>query len=149
MHQYGRSCYKCQIMNLQKPHFIDLYQDIPQTPHDHISIDLLGPYNATSPGHSYTMTAVCNLTGYFLTTLIKDKKTTMVANHLFLNIMLNFGFSRISHSNNGTEFKSKLIENLSQQLGIKILLFPLATHKLIENWNLLIDLSKTVVINFL
>ena len=26
IHQYVRSCHKCQIMNLQKPHFIDLHQ---------------------------------------------------------------------------------------------------------------------------
>ena len=48
LHQYVRSCNKCKIMNLQKPRFIDLHQDIVQTPHDHLSIDLLGPYNTTS-----------------------------------------------------------------------------------------------------
>ena len=48
IHQYVRSCHKCQIMNLQKPHFIDLHQDIAQTTLDHISIDLIGPYTITS-----------------------------------------------------------------------------------------------------
>ena len=124
-------------------------KDIAQTPQDHISIDLLGPYNITSQGNSYTLTAVCNLTGYLMTTPIKDKKMMTVANHLFSDIMLKFGFPRILHSDNGMEFKSKLIENLSQQLGIKRLLFPLATHKLMENWNLHIDLSRTVFENFL
>ena len=33
--------------------------------------------------------------------------------------MLKFGFPRILHSDNGREFKSKLIYYLSQQLGIK------------------------------
>ena len=54
-----------------------------------------------------------------MTTPIKGKKTTTVANHLFSDIMLKFGFHRILHSDNGTEFKSKLMENLSQQLGIR------------------------------
>ena len=54
IHQYVRSCHKCQIMNLQKTHFIKLHQDIAQTPHDHISIDLLGSQNITSQGSSYT-----------------------------------------------------------------------------------------------
>ena len=31
-------------MNLQKPNFFNLHHDIAQTPQDHISIDLLGPY---------------------------------------------------------------------------------------------------------
>ena len=53
-----------------------------------------------------------------MTTLITDK-TTSVVNHLFDDIMLKGFFSRILHSDNGTEFKSILMENLSQQLGIK------------------------------
>ena len=61
-------------MSLQKPNFIDLHQDIAQTPQDHLIIDLLGPYNITSQGNSYALTAVCNLTGYLMTTSIKDKK---------------------------------------------------------------------------
>ena len=52
-------------------------------------------------------------------TPIKDKKTMTVATHLFLDNMLKFGFPRKLHSDNGTEFKSELIEYLSQQLGIK------------------------------
>ena len=47
LHKYVRSCHKCQIVNLQKPNFIDLHQDIAQTPQDHLSIDLLGPYIVT------------------------------------------------------------------------------------------------------
>ena len=39
--------------------------------------------------------------------------------NLFLEIMLKFSFPRILHSDNGTEFKSKLIEHLTQQCGIK------------------------------
>ena len=119
LHEYVRSCHKCQIMNLPKPNFIDLHQDIAQTPQDHLSIDLLGPFNVTSQGNSYALTAVCNLTGYLMTTPIKDKMTTSVANHLFLDIMLKFGFPRISHSDSGTEFKSKLMEQLSQQHCIR------------------------------
>ena len=116
--QYVKSCHKCKIMNLQKPHFINLHQDTVQTPQVYISIDLLGPYNVTSQGNSYALTIVCNLIGYLMTTPIKDKKTTVVI-HLFLEVMLKFGFPRILHSDKGMEFKSKLIEHLSQQLGIK------------------------------
>ena len=32
LHEYVKSCPKCQTMNLQKPNFIDLHQDIAQTP---------------------------------------------------------------------------------------------------------------------
>ena len=123
IHQYVRSCHKCQIMNLQKTHFIYLHQDIAQTVEDHISIDLFGPYNVTSQGNCYALTADCNLTGYHMTTPIKDKRTMTVATHLFSDIILKFGFPRILHSDNGMEFESELIEHLSQQHGLKNLKF--------------------------
>ena len=69
-HQYVRSCNKCQIMNMKKPHFIDLHQDMAQTPQDHVSIYLLAPHNIKS----HALTTLCNLTGYPMTTPIKDKK---------------------------------------------------------------------------
>ena len=37
-----------------------------------------------------------------------------VAHHLFVDIMLKFGFPRILHTDSGMEFKSKLIEDFSQ-----------------------------------
>ena len=113
MHQYVRLCHKCQIMNFQKPQFINLHQYIVKTPQDHISTDLLGPYNITSQGNSYTLTAGCSLTGYLIMIPIKDKKTMTVVTHLFSDIMLKFGFSILLNSDNGMEFKSKLIEYLS------------------------------------
>ena len=60
VNQYIRSCQKCQIMNLQKPNYINLHPDIAQTPQDHISIDLIGPYNITLQGNLYTIMVVCN-----------------------------------------------------------------------------------------
>ena len=90
-----------------------------QTPQDHISVNLTGLYNTISQGNSYALTTVCNLTGYLMTTPIPDKKTATVATHLFSEIMLKFGFPRISHSGNGVEFKSKLTEHLTHQLCIK------------------------------
>ena len=66
-----------------KPHFINLHQEIVQMPQDYIPIDLLGPYPITSKGNPYALTTVCNLTGYLMTSLIKDKKTMTVVTHLF------------------------------------------------------------------
>ena len=75
-------------MSLQKPHFINLQQDIAQTPQDYITIDLLGHYNVTSQCNTYTLTAVCNLTRYLMSSPIKDKKTTTVVT-CFWTLCLN------------------------------------------------------------
>ena len=47
---------------------------VAQTPQDHLSIDLMGVYSATSQGKLYALTAVCNLTGYLMTTPSKTKR---------------------------------------------------------------------------
>ena len=133
LHEYVRSYHRCQLVNLQKPRFINLSQDITQTPQDHLSIDLLRPYNTTLKHNIYVLTAVSNFTGYLMTTPIRDKKTMPVANHLFADIMLKFGFPIILHSDNGAEFKSTLKENLSQKLSIRKISFPLTICKEMEN----------------
>ena len=73
-------------MNLQKTHYINLHQDIAQTPQDHISINLIGPYNTTSQGNSYVLTVVYNLTGYLMTTPIPDKKDNSSCTFIFGNV---------------------------------------------------------------
>ena len=67
IHKNVRTCKKCQIMNLQKPNYINLHKEIAQTTQDHLSINLMGPYNITAEGNTYTLTAICNLTGYLMT----------------------------------------------------------------------------------
>ena len=104
---------------LQRPNYINLHQEITQAPQDHLSIELIGPYNTATQGSTYAFTAICNLTGYLMTTPSPIKKTTTVAVQLFLEIFLKFSFPKILHSDNRAEFKSKLIEHLTQQLGVK------------------------------
>ena len=74
-----------------------------------------------------------------------------VETQLFLDIMLKFQFPRILHSDNGTEFKSKLIEYLSQQLGInKTYIFPChmqANGKLESSHRLIKDCICKVLID--
>ena len=82
----------------KKTNYINLHQDIAQTPQDKILIELIGLYNTTSQGNSYALTAVCNLTGYPMTTPVPGKKTATVVIHLFLEMMLKFSFPRILHS---------------------------------------------------
>ena len=64
IHQYNRNSTKCQIMNLQKPNYINLHHDFAKRPQGHLSIDLMGPYNTTRQGNTYTLTTISNFTGY-------------------------------------------------------------------------------------
>ena len=119
IHKYVRTCKKCQNMNLQKPNYINLHQEMAKIPQDHLLVDLIGPYNTTTQVNTYALTSICSLTGYLMTTPIPDKKTSTVDVQLFLEIFLKFGFPRTLYYDNRTEFKLKLIEHLTQQLGVK------------------------------
>ena len=62
----------------------------------------------------------------------------IVKKHLFADIVLKFGFPRILHLDNGMEFKSKLIETLLQQLGIRKISISschLQANGRLESWN--------------
>ena len=61
-------------MNLQKPNYINLHQEIAQTPQGHLLVDLIGPYNTTAQGNTYALTTICNLTGYLMTTPPSQRK---------------------------------------------------------------------------
>ena len=65
--------------------YINFHQDIAQTPKDHISINIIGPYSTTSQD-------------YLMTTPISNKKT-IVAVLLISQIILKFGFSWILEQN--------------------------------------------------
>ena len=106
-------------MNLQKLNYINLHQEIAQTPQDHLSVDLIGPYNTATQGNTYALRVICNLRGYLMTTPIPSKKASTVAVQSFLEILLKLGFPRILHPDNGTDFKLKITEHPTQQLGVK------------------------------
>ena len=67
--------------------------------------------------------------------------------------MLKLGFPRTLHLNSGTEFKSKLIEHLTQQLGIKKMYFPpppsqwkirISSHRFIKDCILKFSIDGTL-----
>ena len=111
--------------------------------------NLLKPYNTTSQDNAYTLTTICNLTGYFMTTPIPDKKATTVAINIFSEVLPKFSFPRILHSDNETEFKSTLIGHLAQQLGIReTYISPCHPQSNRKIKNHLTDSSKTVYKTF-
>ena len=124
IHKYVKTCKNCQIINLQKPKLYNL------TPGNSINTtrSLISwphwplQYNHTRQHihlHSnLQLHRIPHDNPYFWQ---KDFNNSCL---LFSKIFLKFGFPRILHSDNGTEFKLKLIEHLMQQLGIKKMDIP-------------------------
>ena len=102
-----------------KPHFIDLHQHCTNSTRPHIHISLS---DHTKSLHQVTLMLWLQYVTLQVTSWPPLSKTN---GHLFSDNMLKIGFPRILLSDNGMEFKSKLIKDLSQQLGIRKTLISL------------------------
>ena len=116
-------CSKCmtcakfnsKVQEFEKKHFAS-----PSQPMEFISMDLIGEFiPASSQGNRYALTAVCMLTGYTFCIPLKTKTATEVVNAYMDNIYCTFGPSRKILTDNGTEFKNKLFEEVARLLRIE------------------------------
>ena len=76
-------------------------------------MDLIGEFSPVSHmGNRYALTAVCMLTGYTFCIPIETKSARDVANAYINHIYCTFGPSKKILTDNGTEFKNKLWEEV-------------------------------------
>ena len=88
-------------------------------PMEFISMDLVGRFTRTSSGHEYTLTVICMLTGYVFCIPLKTKSAEEIVDKYLVHIAFTFGNSRKILSDNGTEFKNFLYEEVARQLGVE------------------------------
>ena len=79
-----------------------------------ISMDLIGRFSRTSNGHEYALTVVCMLTGYVFCILLKSKSAEEIVDKYLAHVAFCFGNSRKILSDNGTEFKNALFEEVAK-----------------------------------
>ena len=89
------------------------------TPFDRVAIDLIGPLHPTSEeGHKYILTLVDYATRYPEAIPIKDKTTETVADAL-VGIFSRVGLPREILSDQGCQFTSSLMEEVSKLLSAR------------------------------
>ena len=87
---------------------------------DFISMDLIGEFKMRSTqGNRYALTVICMLTGYTWCISIADKSAETIVKSYMKEVYSKCGGSRKILSDNGTEFKNKLFEQVTQDLGIE------------------------------
>ena len=92
--------------------------DIPDRPFDKIAIDLVSDLNVSASGNQHILTIIDHLTGWQEAFPISDKKADPIV-HIFINNNLPVCMSPcFILSDNGTEFKYKLMDNVLQQHDI-------------------------------
>ena len=85
-----------------------------------ICMDLIGEfYPLTSKGHQYALTVMDMLTGFIFCSPLKSKRVEEVVQAYLNEVYYRFGGSRKILSDNGTEFKNKVFEEVSKNLDVK------------------------------
>ena len=89
-------------------------------PMEFTSMDLTGKISPPlSQGHEYALTVIYMLTGFTFCIPLKTKNAEEVVNAYLKYIVCMFGTSRKILSDNGTEFKNKLFDEVAEKLGIE------------------------------
>ena len=124
-----KRCHQCQRRNKQVVKYAKLHFDVATFPMQFISMDLIGEFHPpTSKKHRYALTVICMLTGYVFCVPLKTKTAEEVIQAYIDHIYSRFGGSLKILSDNGTEFKNKLFEQIAKELGVEYKLYTLPYH---------------------
>ena len=115
-----KRCPHCQRRNKQVVKYAKLHFDVATFPMQFISMDLIGKsHPPTSKKHRYALTVICMLTGYVFCVPLETETAEEVIQAYIDHIYSRFGGSLKILSDNGTEFKNKLFEQVAKELGVE------------------------------
>ena len=124
-----KRCYQCQRRNRQVVKYAKLHFDVATFPMQFISMDLIGEFHPpTSKKNKYVLTVICMLTGYVFCVPLKTKTAEEVIQAYIEHVFARFGRSLKILSDNGTEFKNKLFEQIAKELGVEYKLYTPPYH---------------------
>ena len=127
--KHVRNCAVCQKHNPQVIPYAKLHFDTATFPMEFISMDLIGEFYPPSKlGYKYALTVICMLTRYVFCIPLKSKQANKVLQAYIDNVYAKFGGSLKILSDNGTEFKNKLFEQVAKELGIKHKIYTAPYH---------------------
>ena len=126
---YVKTCHICQQYNIQSVRYTPGHFEILEAPMDFISMDLIGEFKmGSTQGNRYALTVICMLTGYTWCIPIPDKSAETIVKMYIREVYSKYEGSRKILSDNGTEFKNKLFEQVSQELGIEHKIYSSPYH---------------------
>ena len=112
-----RRCRTCARHNVTAQEFNKEHFAVPTQPMEFIAMDLIGEFHpASSKGNRYALTAICMLTGFTFCIPLKNKTAEEVVKAYLNHICCVFGPSKKILTDNGTEFKNKMWEDVYKLL---------------------------------
>ena len=119
-------CQLCAKHNIAKVKFKKTHFKGARQPMQFISMDLIGEFHPPSQqGHRYALTIICMYTSYVFCIPLKTKTAEEVVQAYLHHVYSKFGVSEKILSDNGTEFKNKLFEDVASQLGVEYKVYTL------------------------
>ena len=124
-----KMCYQCQRRNKQVVKYATLHFDVATFPMQFISMDLIGEFHPpTSRKHQYALKVICMLMGHVFCVPLNTETSEKVIQAYRDNVYPKFGGSLKMLSDNGTEFKNKMFEQISKGLGLEYKLYTPPYH---------------------
>jgi transposase InsO family protein len=93
-------------------------------PFQRVCMDFVGPMTTSNRGHKYILTVQCSFTRWLEAFPCRSATADIVAKILEKDIFCRFGIPEKLHSDQGTQFTSRLMKEVGQQLGIQITTTP-------------------------
>ena len=118
--KHVKQCTLCQKHNKQVVKYNKLHFEASPAPMKFISMDLIGEFHPpSSKGNRYALTVICMHTGFVFCIPLKTKSAEDVVRAYIDKVYSQFGGSEKVLTDNRTEFKNKLINEVCKQLGVK------------------------------
>ena len=118
IHKYISNCALCKKKKARTQVYPLQMTDLTNRPFDKGAIDLVSDLNVSASGNLHILTIIDHLTGWPEAFHISEKRAHAIV-HVFINkyLPIHMGPCFIL-SNNGTEFKNQLMDDVLQQFGI-------------------------------
>ena len=137
--RHCKRCHQCAMQNQGAGEVGFDHFNVPSLPMEFICMDLVGPISPqTSRGNKYILTVIDMLTGYTVGVPIKDKRSETVCRAYRDSVYCIFGGSSRILTDNGTEFKSREMKQICDELEIKQVFSPVYTPQAngrLEGWH--------------
>ena len=137
--RHCKKCHQCALQNQGTGEVGFDHFNVPSLPMEFICMDLVGPISPQmSKGNCYILTVIDMLTGYTIAVPITDKRSETVCKAYRDSVYCIFGGSSRILTDNGTEFKSKEMKQICEDLEIKQVFSPVYTPQAngrLEGWH--------------
>ena len=119
VYNYVKKCRVCQQHNIIPVKYVKGHFEVPKSPMEFISMDLIGEFPKSSKDNCYALTVICMLTGFTFCIPIPSKSASDVVKAYIENVYTKYGGSKKILTDNGTEFKNKLFTQVATELGVE------------------------------